>query len=74
MTLKEEMESVKETGGTYIPPYKLNEMMKLSAKVVKLLTENTTAVSMCYGDMKIVMKMVDEILSHGIRKKEEADT
>lgn len=70
MTLKEEMKAVEENGGTYIPPYKLNEMMKLSGKIVKLLTENSTAVSMCYSDMKIVMKMVDHILSCGVQEKE----
>lgn len=71
MTLKEEMTLVEESGGVFIPPYKLNEMMKLSSKIVKLLTENTAAVSMCYRDMKTVMQMVDDALSHGIQKKEE---
>ena len=73
MTLKEEMKSVEETGGIYIQPYKLNEMMKLSGKIIKLLTENTTVVSMCYRDMKIVMQMVDDILSHAIQHTQGSD-
>lgn len=37
MTLKEEMEKAVQEGTTYIPPYKLKEMTKVSSKIVDLL-------------------------------------
>lgn len=43
-------------------------MMKVSGKIVKILTENTTAVTLCYDDMKVVMRIVDNVLSQGIQK------
>ena len=57
MTLKDEMKKAEENGYKFIPPYKLNEMAKLSGKIVKLLTDNATAVTLCYDDMKTVMKI-----------------
>ena len=39
MTAIEEKKIAEENGYEYIPPYKLNEMMKLSSKIVKLLTD-----------------------------------
>lgn len=71
MTLREEMKAVEESGGIYIPPYKLNEMVKISCRIVKTLTGNTAAVSMSYSDMRTILKMVDESLSHGIQQKME---
>lgn len=68
MNMKDEIKQAEENGYKYIPPYKLAEMMKVSNKIVKLLTENTTAVTLCYDDMKVVMKIVDSALSQGIQK------
>ena len=68
MNMKDEIKQAEENGYKYIPPYKLAEMMKVSNKIVKLLTENTTAVTLCYDDMKVVMKIVDSALSKGIQK------
>ena len=63
-----EIKQAEENGFQYIPPYKLAEMMKVSGKIVKILTENTTAVTLCYDDMKVVMRIVDNVLSQGIQK------
>ncbi len=68
MNMKDEIKQAEENGFQYIPPYKLAEMMKVSGKIVKILTENTTSVALCYDDMKVVMKIVDNVLSQGIQK------
>ena len=68
MNMKDEIKQAEENGFQYIPPYKLAEMMKVSGKIVKILTENTTAVTLCYDDMTVVMRIVDNVLSQGIQK------
>lgn len=65
LTLKEEMKRAEDNGKDFIPPYKLNEIMKLASKIVKLLTENSTAVTMSYGDMATVMRIVEETIEKG---------
>lgn len=65
MTLKEEMKRAEDNGKDFIPPYKLNEIMKLASKIVKILTENSTAVTMSYGDMATVMRIVEETIEKG---------
>lgn len=72
MTLKDEMKKAEENGYKFIPPYKLNEMAKLSGKIVKMLTDNAAAVTLCYDDMKTVMKMVNSVLEQGYSKGEES--
>ncbi len=68
MTLKDEIKIAEEKGYKYIPPYKLAEMMKLSSKIVKLLTDNVSAVTLSYEDMKTVMRIVDNALEQGIQE------
>lgn len=70
MTLNEEMKEAEEKGYKFIPPYKLNEMMKLSGKIVKILTDYNIPVTLCYDDMKIVLKMANCALEQGIQQKE----
>lgn len=69
MTIKEEMEYTEKLGCKYIPPYKLAKMSELSHKIVKLLTDNISAVTLCYEDTKIVLKIAESILDNGIQKK-----
>ena len=68
MNMKDEIKQAEENGFQYIPPYKLAEMMKVSGKIVKILTENPPAVKLSYDDMKVVMRIVDNVLSQGIQK------
>lgn len=67
MTMREEMLKAQADGNEYIPPFKLNEMVKLAGKVVKLLTDNCSAVTFSYSDIKIVMRMVDNVLAEHIQ-------
>lgn len=69
MTLKEEMKKAQDEGKIFIPPYKMNEMMKVSSKIVKLLTENANAVTFGYNDMKIIMKIVNNSLEEHIQSQ-----
>jgi hypothetical protein len=69
MTLRDEIKQAEDKGYKYIPPYKLAEMMKLSTKIVKMLTDNVSAVTLSYDDMKTVMHIVDDVLSQGIQKE-----
>lgn len=68
MNLREEMKQAIEKGMIFIPPFKLAEMNKLASKIVKLLTDNITAVSLSYSDMKTVMAMVENTLDFGIQE------
>ena len=68
MTVKEEMEYAEKLGCKYIPPYKLAKMSELSNKIVKLLTDNVSAVSLCYDDMKIVLKIAESVIEKGVQK------
>lgn len=70
MTLKEEMEEALEAGKTFIPPYKLNEMMKVAGKIIKTLTENASSVTFGYEDMKVIMKIVDSTLEEHLQDKQ----
>ena len=65
MTLREEVEKAAQEGKEIIPPYKLNAMMKLAGKIVNLLTDNMATVTLSYGDMKVIMRIVDNALSQG---------
>ena len=47
-------------------------MAKLSGKIVKLLPDNATAVTLFYDDMKTVMKMVNSVLEQGYSKGEKS--
>lgn len=69
MTLKEEIENAQEKGLAFIPPYKLAEMTRLSNRIVKLLTDNMSAVSLSYDDMKTVLRIVSGILEQGVHEK-----
>lgn len=69
MTVKEEMEYAEKLGCKYIPPYKLARMSELSNKIVKLLTDNVNAVTLCYEDTKIVLKIAESIIEKGIQKE-----
>lgn len=69
MTIKEEMEYAEKLDCKYIPPYKLAKMSELSNKIVKLLTDNVSAVTLCYEDTKIVLKIAELIIENGIQKK-----
>lgn len=71
MTLKDEIKLAEDNGHKYIPPYKLAEIMKLSNKIVKLLTDNVSSVTLSYGDMKTVMSIVNNALDKGIQKGDE---
>lgn len=68
MTIKEEAEKAVKNGYEYIPPYKLNKMPDLSHKIVKLLTDNVSAVTLCYADMKIVLEMAGQMIDRGINR------
>lgn len=68
MTVKEEMEYAEKLGCKYITPYKLAKMSELSNKIVKLLTDNVSAVSLCYDDMKIVLKIAESVIEKGVQK------
>lgn len=68
VTLKDEIKLAEDNGYKYIPPYKLAEMMKLSNKIVKLLTDNVSAVALSYDDMKTVMQIVNNALDQGIQR------
>lgn len=70
MTLRDEIKLAEDNGYKYIPPYKLAEIMKLSSKIVKLLTDNVSTVTLSYEDMKTVMSIVDNALNQGIRRGE----
>lgn len=65
MTLKQEIKYAEDNNKRFIPPYKLNEIMRLSGKIIKLLTENTTAVTLSYTDMETVMQIVGNALEQG---------
>ena len=62
MTVKEEMEYAEKLGCKYIPPYKLAKMSERANKIVKLLTGNVSAVTLCYEDTKIVLKIAELII------------
>ncbi|GAB5081346.1 hypothetical protein Osc1_05190 [Hominimerdicola sp. 21CYCFAH17_S] len=66
MNLQDEMRIAKERGLEFIPPYRLAEIMKLSQRVIKLLTDNTTAVTLSYSDMKTVMEIVNDVINKGV--------
>lgn len=69
MTLNDEIKHAAENGLAFIPPYKLAEMTKLSNKIVKLLTDNISAVTLSYDDMKTVLRIVGGILEQGVHEK-----
>ena len=69
MTLKEEMKKVQEEGKIFIHPYKLNEMMKLAGKIIKLLTDNACPVGFSYDDIKIIMRIINNVLEEHIQPK-----
>ena len=71
MTLNEEMKEAEEKGYKFIPPYKLNEMMKLSGKIVKILTDYNIPVTLCYDDMKIVLKWQTAPLNREYSKRSD---
>ncbi len=68
MTVKEESEKAVSNGYKYIPPYKLNKITELSSKIVKLLTDNITTVTLCYEDMKLVLSIAEDIIDKGVVK------
>jgi len=70
MTLKEEIDKAAEQGVELIPPYKLNEMSKVASKISSLLLSNATAVTFGYGDMRIILRMVEKTLEESIQSKE----
>lgn len=65
MNLKDEIKRAEEKGMEFIPPYKLAEMMRLSSRIVKMLTDNVSTVTLSYSDMKKVMQIVDNAISQG---------
>lgn len=62
-------EYISSKGLAFIPPYKLAEMTRLSNKIVKLLTDNISAVTLSYDDMKTVLRIVSGILEQGVHEK-----
>lgn len=68
MTIKEEAEIASKNGYAYIPPYKLGRISELSYKIVKLLTDNGNAVTLCYEDMKLVLQLAGHIIDKGVTK------
>lgn len=71
MTLKEEMDKAIQEGTTYIPPYKLKEMTKVSSKIIDLLTANMATVAFSYSDMKTVMRIVENVLEQGYNDRKD---
>ena len=71
MTLREEMKKVQEEGKIFIPPYKLNEMMKVAGKIVKILTDNAHPVGFSYDDMRIIMKIVDHTIDEHTQPQDQ---
>ena len=71
MTLKEEMKKAQDEGKIFIPPYKLNEMMKLAGKIVKLLTDNAHPVGFSYDDMAVIMRIVNNTLEERIQPHDQ---
>ncbi len=70
MTIKEEAEKVTADGSKYIPPYKLNKIADLAVKTVKLLTDSKSVCTFCYEDMKLVLKIAEEIIDKGVSSNE----
>lgn len=67
MRLREEITKALEEGMELIPPFKLAEMSKTANKIVQLLADKAVPVSYGYSEMKIILKMVDNILGEGVR-------
>lgn len=67
MRLREEMTKALEERMELIPPFKLAEMSKTANKIVQLLADKAVPVSYGYSEMKIILKMVDNILGEGVR-------
>ena len=73
MTLKEEIDKAAEQGLELIPPFKLNEMSKVASKICGLLLSNSSAVTFGYGDMRIILRIVEKTLSENIQKPEDSE-
>lgn len=71
MNTNDEMNKIISAGGKYIPPYKLQEMSKVSNRIIKILTDNVNAVSFSYEDIDIILDMVHYTL--GKAGTEQAD-
>jgi hypothetical protein len=54
--LKRECEEITQRTGTYIPPYRLSNLMKIAQKITDVLTTN--AVCMTYHESLIVLRIV----------------
>lgn len=70
MRLKEEIEKAARDGYELIPPYKLAEMSRVADKIVQLIANKASPIAYGYSDMKIILSMVDKIISEGIRENE----
>lgn len=62
-TLAEEAERIKSERGYYIPPWKLNEMMKVASKIVNTLTSSTFQCT--YADCRFILDIVAASLNVG---------
>lgn len=67
MTLKEEIQSAELQGRMFILPHKLNEMQKTASRIADILLRGSTAVTYGYDDMRVILKMVDNILSEHLQ-------
>lgn len=70
MRLKEEIEKAAREGYELIPPYKLAEMSRVADKIVQLIANKASPIAYGYSDMKVILRMVDNIISEGIRENE----
>lgn len=62
-TLAEEAERIQSERGYYIPPWKLNEMMKVAGKVLNTLTGSTFQCT--YADCRFILDIVLATLEVG---------
>lgn len=67
MTLKEEIQNAELQGKTFILPHKLNEMQKMASRIADILLRGSTAVSYGYDDMRVTLKMADNILAEHLQ-------
>lgn len=67
MTLKEEIQNAELQGKAFILPRKLNEMQKTASRIADILLRGSTAVTYGYDDMRVILKMADNILTEHLQ-------
>lgn len=60
-SMAEEAEMIESELGFYVPPYQLNEMMKVASKIMTLMVNFKPQCT--YNECKIILKMVEQALA-----------